>query len=453
MGETHSLLEKAERIWRAGLAGVEPQRLVAGSVKRQGNWLLIRDRPFDLAAYENIFLIAFGKAAPAMAEGLLEILGDRVRAGLVIVLPGQKVSLSKMKIIEAPHPWPDDRSCAAGREIIALARSAGVKDLVFFLLSGGGSAQVALPLPGLPLEDKKRITRELMLRSADIAEINVVRKHLSTVKGGRLAEAVFPAEGINLVISDVIGDDLEAIASGPSHWDSSTSADALAVLQKFELWETAPAPVKQAILDGLAGRIPESLKKGHEAFKRVSSFIIGNNAMALEAARREAEAAGFRTMVLTSSDGGEARAAAKAYTSLLAGLAGSWKKSGRPLCLISGGELTVCVKGDGQGGRNQEFVLAVLEEIAHRAEAGALRRGNWLVASLGTDGIDGNTDAAGAWAGPVISARAGELGLDIRSYLEANDSHRFFERTGGLIVTGPTGTNVMDLRIFLLSPL
>ena len=451
IGETHSLLEKAEKIWRAALAEVAPENLIRKSVLRKADTLFVQEKRYELSAYENIYLIAFGKAAPAMAESLMGILGKRVQAGIVVALPGQKISLPGINVLEAPHPLPDERSLDAGREILALARTAGKKDLVVILLSGGGSAQVCLPLAGISFEDKRHITQELMLRGAGITELNIVRKHLSAIKGGRLADAAFPAEIVNLVISDVIGDDLEAVASGPAHWDSSTFGDALGVLQKYNLWDNAPRSIRDIISEGRNGKLPDTLKKSDRVFGKVSSFIIGNNAMALGAARLKAERLGFKTIILTSTDRGEARLAAKIYVSFLVSLAVSRKKSERPLCFLSGGELTVHVKGSGKGGRNQEFVLAVLSEIERHTESGPLPGRDWLVASLGTDGIDGNTEAAGAWATPVTTQKSRDLGLNIQDYLDGNDSYNFFQKAGGLIIIGPTGTNVMDLRIFLMN--
>jgi glycerate-2-kinase len=461
-----TLKDIAERIWRAGLDAAAPRRLISDSVGIRENSIEIAglsgpSKIFDLSAYENIYLSAFGKAAPGMAAAFMEILGRRVLSGVVVALPGEgppAVDVPGIRLIEAPHPLPDMRSFEAAREILTLAYAASERDLVFILLSGGGSAQVALPLPGISLEDKLRIARELMLRGADITELNIVRKHLSAIKGGRLAEAAFPAEVVNIVISDVIGDDLGTIASGASYWDSSTYEDARRVLEKFGLWEDGPAPVpataRQIIEDGLAGRIPETPKKDHPAFERVSSFIIGDNALVLEAARREAEKLGFETQVAAAPDQGEARLAAKAYARRLLDLAAARKRQSgsRPICILSGGELTVQVKGSGRGGRNQEFALGVLSELARseRTPASILEDLDWFVASLGTDGIDGNTEAAGAWISPLNFTRARELGLDVQALLDDNDSYGFFSRAGGLIVPGPTGTNVMDLRLMCL---
>ena len=462
-----TLDDAAECIWRAGLDGVAPQRLIDNGVAIQGDTLEISGlglagpggapKKFDLSAQECIYLIAFGKAAPGMAAAMVDVLGRRLLAGVIVARPGEGgaiVRASGVRVIEAPHPLPDLRSSEAAREILSLAYAASDRDLLIVLLSGGGSAQVALPLPGITLEDKLRISRDLMLRGAGITELNIVRKHLSAVKGGRLAEAAYPAGVLNIAISDVIGDDPATIASGPFYWDSSNYEDARRILEKFELWEDAPAAIRKIIENGQAGFIPETPKKGHPAFERVSSFVVGNNAVAIEAARREAEKLGFETRVAAAPDQGEARIAAKAFADRLLDLAAARKgrdrDRGRPLCVLSGGELTVQVKGRGRGGRNQEFALALLAELERSNRASVLEGRDWLVASLGTDGIDGNSDAAGAWISSTNWRRSRELGLDMRAYLDDNDSYGFFSRAGGLIVTGPTGTNVMDMRVLLL---
>jgi glycerate 2-kinase len=446
-GETGRIFEKAEKILRAALEEVVPQRLVKKSVVRDGSRLIIQGKALDLSWYENVNLVAFGKAALPMSQSLMKIAGDFIRRGIVVCVPGQEKYLPGLLLMPAPHPLPDRRSRKAGNLILDLAQNSGDKDLLLLLLSGGGSAQVCCPVPGVTLEEKRRVTEELLRRGADITELNTVRKHLSEIKGGRLALAANPAAIVSLAISDVINDDLESIASGPAHWDSSTYADAQYVLEIYDYWDEVPTPVRQVIAAGVEGKFPETMKRGNDIFKKVSSFIIGNNSLALRAAQRQAEQLGFKTIILTSADRGEAREAAERYVALLVSLSQSKNRLPRPLCLLSGGELTVRVKGKGKGGRNQEFILAALLEMKKQFMD---RPENWLVASLGTDGIDGGTDAAGAWAAHEVLQRATELGLDGREYLEANDSYRFFQKAGGLIKTGPTGTNVMDIRIFLL---
>lgn len=440
--------EDAEAIWRAALAAVDPWRLVRDSVERHGEILRIQGREFDLGAAENVYVISFGKAAAAMGEALAEILDEKLTAGLVVVPWPVGGTRSRLEHLEAAHPVPDARSVEAARRALEIAARAGEKDLVFVCLSGGGSALLALPPDGLTLDKKRRLTEDLLRAGATIQELNVVRKHLSGIKGGQLARAAFPAAVVTLAISDVVGDDLGTIASGPTHADPSTYADARAILECYGLWDGASAMVRARIEDGERGLVPETLKDGDPAFARASSFIIGGNMTALRAAKHEAEKRGFEAIFLSSSDTGEARTTARAYAAFLAELACSASQLPRPLCLLAGGELTVTVKGRGRGGRNTEFVLASIVEM--EKAAAAVDGLDWLIASVGTDGIDGSTDAAGAWADPRAIRTARALGLDPVPYLDDNDSYGFFKQTGNLIVTGPTGTNVMDLRIFLL---
>jgi glycerate-2-kinase len=433
---------QAVTIFRAALAEVDPECLIRKAVRRRGRRLLIQGKSIDLGSFENIFLVAFGKAAPYMAKSLSQVLGGRLSRGIAICRPDQSLSDNRILCLPGSHPLPDRKSVKAAQEILGLAKKAGQKDLVFVLISGGGSAQACLPQSPLTLAEKRWITKELLRAGASIAELNTLRKHISEIKGGRLAEAAFPAKVVNLVISDVIGNDLENIASGPSYWDSSTYEDAIGVLKKYGLWGKAPRSLREVLLSGATGKRPETLKRGNLVFKNVSTFLIGDNRQALEAAARKARGLGFHAAVLTASDSGEARMAARGYISLLENIAQSRKSPQKPFCLLAGGELTVRVKGKGRGGRNTEFVLAALTELGNELPL--------LVASLGSDGVDGATDAAGAWATPATAARARQLGLDAKKYLRNNDSYNFFKKAGGLIITGPTPTNVMDLRLFLL---
>ena len=438
--------DDAEAIWRAALAAVDPWGLVRESVERRGDVVTVKGKEFELAAYERVFIVSFGKAAAAMGEALAEVLDERLTSGLVVVpWPVGKES-SRLEYIEASHPVPDARSVEAGRRVLEIASQAGEKDLLFVCISGGGSSLLTLPAEGITLEKKRRLTEDLLRAGATIQELNIVRKHLSGIKGGQLARAAFPAAVVTLVISDVIADDLGTIASGPTYWDDSTFAEARAILECYDLWDSSPAMVRARIEDGERGRVPETLKDGDPAFTRVSTFIVGDNLTALRAAKHEAEKRGFEPIFLSSSDGGEARRTAAGYAAFLAELACSASMLPRPLCLLAGGELTVTVKGRGRGGRNTEFVLASLVDM-EKAEVESL---DWLILSLGTDGIDGPTDAAGAWADARTIKTARALGLNAREYLDDNDSYGFFKQTGNLIMTGPTGTNVMDLRIFLL---
>jgi len=447
-----ALIEDARKIWEAGIAAVEPGGLVRRAVARDGPVLRIQDRPYDLGSFENIFLLAFGKAAPAMAGAFLAASGVRVRDGLVVALPGSQVRISGLRVLEAPHPLPDRRSVVAAEDALKLARAAGGKDLLVVLLSGGGSAQLCAPAEGLTLEEKTTVTRELLKRGAHIFELNAVRKHLSAVKGGRLAKAAAPAPAACLVISDVPGDDLGTIASGPVHWDASRYEDAGRVLEKYGLWAEGPPSVRRAIEEGRKGLRPETPKEGDPIFEKTTAHLLGTNATAVTAAAGEARSLGFRTVFMAAPDRGEARDVARRYASVLRSVATSSRRGAAPLCFAGGGELTVTVKGKGKGGRNQEFVLAALAALEEwgfgEVDGGA--GSDWLVASVGTDGIDGGTEAAGAWAGPETIAAATRLGLRAGPYLDDNDSYHYFQKAGGLVLTGPTGTNVMDLRLMLL---
>ena len=438
--------ESAEAIWRAALAAVDPWSLVRSTVERQGDTLRIKGREFNLASYERVSVIAFGKAAAAMGEALASVLDERLSAGLVVVPWPVRPEASRLEYLEAAHPIPDAKSIEAARRAMEIASKAGEKDLVFVCISGGGSSLLALPAEGITLDKKRRLTEDLLRAGATIQELNVVRKHLSGIKGGQLARAAFPATVVTLVISDVVGDDLGTIASGPTYWDDSTFAGARAILECYGLWDGTAATVRAHIEDGERGRVPETLKADDPVFARASAFIIGDNMTALRAAKHEAEKLGFEPIFLSSSAGGEARRTAGSYAAFLSELACSAANLPRPLCLLAGGELTVTVKGRGRGGRNTEFVLASIVEL-EKADVSGL---DWLILSLGTDGIDGPTDAAGAWADARTIKTARALGLVPAEYLDDNDSYSFFKQTGNLIMTGPTGTNVMDLRVFLL---
>jgi glycerate-2-kinase len=379
-----------------------------------------------------------------MARGALSVLGDRVAAGVVVGEPFEAPGAAAIRFLPAAHPLPDQRSVAAARAVLELAQGAGADDLFIALVSGGGSAQAALPVPGVTLEDKRALTDGLLRAGAAIRELNAVRRGLSAFKGGKLAGAASPASVLGLVLSDVVGNDLSVIASGPTVPEGGAPGEAKAVLVRYGLWEDAPDPVRRS-LGGV--EIAGGTAAGGVVVDRVRNIIVGDNRVALAAAKTTAEKLGFRAFILTDSDHGEAREAARRYAALLE-IISVQTAARRPVCLLAGGELTVTVRGPGRGGRNQEFALASLVEMGRRFRG----RGDWLIASLGTDGIDGTTEAAGALASPAVAERAMSLGLDASLFLEANDSYGFFERAGGLVVTGPTRTNVMDLRILLYAP-
>jgi hydroxypyruvate reductase len=449
----------AETIFRAGLARVDPIAMVREAVRVEGptpGTLVVESGPdscrCDLGGFDTILVAGMGKAGSSMARGLEDALGDRIAGGLVAVKDGYLEELSRIRLIQSGHPVPDGRSEAAAREILAMAsggpggRGLDERTLIIVLISGGGSALLCAPAPGLSLEDKAETTRLLLASGATIQEINCVRKHLSAVKGGRLAQAFAPATVISLILSDVIGDDLDAIASGPTVPDSTTWADALAVIERRGLASSAPAAAIELLRRGAAGELPDTPKLGDPAFSRARSVLLGSNALALMAAEEKARELGYSTLALTSRLSGEAREAALALHAIGEDIAASGFPLRRPACVLAGGETTVTLRGGGKGGRNQEMALAFLAATARSPRASE----NLVFLAASTDGSDGPTDAAGAFASAPILSRARELGLDPEAYLADNDSYSFFDRAGGLLRTGPTNTNVCDLQVMII---
>jgi hydroxypyruvate reductase len=427
----------------AGLEAAEPARLVARHLRRRGRALEVGGVVHRLDR-GRLALVAAGKAASAMARAAEQALGG-ASFEAVAVDSSAGAPLARTRLLLARHPVPDERGLKAALEVEALARGLGRGDLLVLLLSGGASALLPAPAEGIGLDDKAAVTTLLMRAGATIHELNTVRKHLSRLKGGGLARAAAPARVAALVLSDVVGDDLATIASGPAVPDPTTFADAVEVLRRRGVLETAPAAVRERLEQGARGALPETPKPGDPVFARVSHAIVGSNRLSLEAAAREGRRQGLRPVVLTSRLQGEAREAARVLVAVLRDGAAS-VRSRRPACLLAGGETTVTVEGQGRGGRNQELVTAAAEPLADfRAPA--------VVASLATDGIDGHSDAAGGGVDDRTLARAEALGLAAPStFLADNDSERFLAPLGDLIVTGPTGTNVVDLTVLLAAP-
>ena len=431
-------------IVEAAIAAVDPRAAVHRALRRRGNVLHIGGKRYDLSRLHRILVIGAGKAAAPMAAAVEAILGSRLTGGLVSVKDGYTVPLRRVDLVEAGHPLPDVRGQHAAERMLHIAQDARDGDLVLCLISGGGSALLPAPVDGLTLEDKIAVTDLLLRSGAAIGEVNTVRKHLSRIKGGQLAVAAAPARLAVLVLSDVIGNQIDAIASGPAAPDPTTYADALAILRRYAIEAKMPASALDHLRRGAAGEIPETPKRGDPVMRRVQTVIIGSNEHAARAAAAAARRRGLRTMLLTTSLDGEAREAGR----LLASMARSVQDGGLPVrppaCLIAGGEVTVTVRGNGKGGRCQELALAAGLSIAGRAGV--------LIAGVGTDGTDGPTDAAGAYATGNTLERAEALGLDARAALANNDAYPFFGTLGDLIVTGPTRTNVNDLYLVLVNP-
>lgn len=426
------------------IEAADPKNIVRSRVKIVEQKLIIDDKSFDLRQFKRIFVVGGGKASGYMAEALEEILGDRIDGGLIVVPRGlaDKVKLSYIKVHEASHPIPDESSVEGARRIIEIAEEAGESDLLICLISGGGSALMAYPHEGISLEDKRRVTEILLKCGAKIDEINAVRKHLSRFKGGRLAKAAYPATVISLMLSDVIGDPLDVIASGPTVPDTTTFRDAINVLKKYGVWGAVPETVRKLLLDGESGLIEETPKVGDPCFKKVHNFVIGNNRLACMAAVDELRKEGLNTLLLTAYMEGEARVVGSFLGSIAKEVITSGNPVGRPAGIVAGGETTVTVTGSGKGGRNQEIALSAAFRISGIESV--------VVASFSTDGVDGPTDAAGAIADGSTLRRSRELGLDAERYLLNNDSYTFFKQLGDLIFTGPTGTNVNDVTIIVV---
>jgi hydroxypyruvate reductase len=435
------LRRAAADILSAGLQAAEPEGLVRAHLRARGAAVRVGGRDYTLQG-GRLVVIAAGKAASRMARAAEQALGGRVAEALAVDASAT-VPLARTRLRLAGHPVPDERGVRAASELEALARSLGPRDVLVVLLSGGASALLPAPVPGVSLEDKATLTRLLLHAGAPIGEINTVRKHLSRLKGGGLARAASRARVACLVLSDVVGDDRSTIASGPTVPDPTTYADALEVLRRRGLLDVAPAPIRRHLEAGVRGERPETPKPDDALFRRVATHIVGSNRLTVEAAARRARRLGLRSVVLTTRLEGEAREAARVLVAVLRECVEEGRPASPPVCLLAGGETTVTVRGTGEGGRNQELAMAAASPLAAFPAPA-------VVASLATDGVDGIGGAAGGVADDQSLARSARLGLaPVSSFLEANDSRGFLGPLGDLIVTGPTGTNVVDLTLLL----
>lgn len=429
-------------IFQAGLQAVAPGVAIKTFCQLDEETLTVSGCHYNLNRFEQIFVLGAGKAGASMAKAIEEILGERVSKGLITVKYDHLEELKKIRIQQAGHPVPDQNGLDGARKIYQLAKSATEKTLVICLISGGGSALMPLPRAGITLEDKQETTRALLACGATIHEINTIRKHLSAIKGGGLSKAVYPATLITLILSDVVGDDLDSIASGPCVPDPSSFADCQAILVKYSIEDDIPGTVLQYIESGLAGNVSETPKAGENFFNKTQNVIVASNFNALLKAKEKATELGYNTLLLSSMIEGETRMVAANHIAIAQEIQAHSQPLQPPACLLSGGETTVKLKGTGKGGRSQEFTLAAAIKMAGMK--------NITVLCAGTDGSDGPTDAAGALADGTTVERAKAAELDPQQYLENNDSYNFFDRLGDLYKTGPTNTNVMDLRIILV---
>lgn len=422
---------------------VNPEKAVRRHIRLKKEMLYVNDYSMDLTEIDRILVVGGGKASGAMATALERILGDRITDGIVNVPEGTKDrhATHSIELNEAGHPIPTESGVRGAQRIVELADSAGDRDIVICLISGGGSALLPLPCPPVTLKEKQELTDLLLRSGANIKEINTIRKHISTIKGGQLATRAYPATILSLVISDVVGDPLDVISSGPTVPDTSTFVDALHILRKYELWNNIPKSIQSRLEQGVAGRIPETPKQSDPSFRKVHNLIIASGDLAIEATKQKGEESSLNTLILSSHVEGEARYFGTFLAAIVKEIALRGNPVQRPAVVIAGGETTVTLTGHGNGGRNQTVALS--------AALGIDGLDGVVVFSLATDGIDGNSVAAGAIVDGTTVRRARMLDLDPDKYLKENAEYHFFERIGDSIITGPTGTNVNDLMIIV----
>ena len=424
------------------LNAAEPKQLLVSKLKLQDSRLLVDGCCFDLQKFRNIYVVGGGKAGGSMAQALEGVLGKYITSGIINVPYGLGRSSGIVELHETSHPVPDEAGVEGTRRMMAIAEKAEEDDLLICLISGGGSSLMPLPSEGLSLNDKQELTKTLLKSGAAISEINAVRKHLSAFKGGWLARKAFPATILNLILSDVVGDPLDSIASGPTVPDLSTFKDAINVIKKHGLWADAPSDVRKVLTEGTRGQIEETPKPGDEAFRKVCSIVIGNNRTASLGALDYLKSKGLNALLLSTSLEGEAKYLGPILASVAREIGVSGNPVRKPSGIVAGGETTVAVKGRGVGGRNQELALSAATKISGIKGC--------VVASMSTDGVDGPNDAAGAIVDCCTLQRAKELGLAPEKFLERNDSYRFFSKLGDLIFTGPTTTNVNDVSVIVV---
>ncbi|NQS89284.1 glycerate kinase [Patescibacteria group bacterium] len=436
------LRKDSEKIFYAGLKAADPFEAVKKFVYREGNLLKIGKNSYPLNDFKHIYIVGAGKASAPMGKAIEIILKNRLKKGFINVKYGYVQELEKTKINQAGHPIPDEAGVKGTREIVRLLQDSRKDDLVICLISGGGSALLPLPAEGIILKEKQQTTQLLLKCGASIEEINTVRKHLSRIKGGWLAKIAYPAQLISLILSDVIGDPLTAIASGPTVPDTTTYEDCWRIVKKYNLSDKLSSSVLNHLDKGRKGKIPETPKGGNPIFKRVKNIIVGSNSLAIKAARNQAKKLGYHTLILSSFIEGETREVARVHAAIAKEILTSGSPVPAPACILSGGETTVTIKGKGLGGRNQEFALASAIKIKGME--------NVIILSAGTDGSDGPTNAAGAIADGTTLLRAEKIGINAQEYLEDNNSYHFFQKLKDLFITGPTNTNVMDLHLLLV---
>ena len=439
---SEKLRKDARELFDHALKEADPGKCVLEHLELRGKRLRVGGESFSLSDFESLYVVAFGKAASAMAAALEGLLGDRVTEGIVVSNVRSEQVFQKMNFHLSSHPVPDEKSVEAAKEVVSLLERSGERDLVIFLISGGGSSILAMPSEGLTIEDKKAVTQRLMLCGVDTYGLNTVRKKMSQIKGGGLLKKALPSQVVTLILSDVVGDRLEFIASGPTVPDTTTHEDAWRVIEALELEHKIPPRVVVHLEKGRKNTVPPTMDREQYELSGATTVVVGNNHKVLTSMEKMAKEMGYNTLFLSSQISGEAREVAK----VLAGISFDIKRFGtpvkKPACILFGGETTVNVAGRGRGGRNTETALSFCFEIT----------GSEGIVGLfaGTDGIDGPTDAAGAICDGQSRLVARSMGISARDHLADNDSYSFFETLGDLIKTGSTGTNVMDVGVVLI---
>ncbi|HML94470.1 MAG TPA: glycerate kinase [Thermodesulfobacteriota bacterium] len=436
--------EHALEMYKEAVEAANPKKCVLDHVRLMGSTLMVDSAKYDLDEHESIYVIAFGKAASSMAEAIEEVLGDRLTGGLVVSNTQPENPYNKLGFYLSSHPIPDERSVNAAKEVVAILETAGEKDLVIFLISGGGSALLALPVPGISIEDKEKATVTLLRSGVDKYGLNAVRKHISQIKGGGLLKKALPARVITLLLSNAVSDRLDAIASGPTVPDPTTFEDAWRVIEALGIEHKLPPHVVVHLEEGRQGNVPETLKEGEIDPEKVQTLIVGSNFKSLKAVQKKAEELGYNTLLLSSQIRGEAREVAKVVAAIALDVERFDIPAARPACIIFGGETTVTVHSStavGMGGRSTETALSFAMEIIGHDITGLF---------CDTDGIDGPIDAAGAVCDGQSRLTARAMNVSAREHLAQNDSYDFFDKLGDLIFTGPTGTNVMDIGIVII---
>lgn len=442
VNKVHSLIrKKTERIFNAAIKAVSPETAIKNNLSLSKSGVLKTPlRRYNLNGYNNVFVIGGGKGVSPMARAVEGLLGRRITSGVVVTKYGHSLGILKhIREMEGAHPVPDGKSVKGAEAVLDIAARAGKGDLVICLLTGGASALLSAPIKGVTLRDKKKMTKLLLECGANIQEINTVRKHISQIKGGLLARAIHPAETLTLIVSDVVGDDLSTIASGPTVPDGTTFKDALSILKKYGLLSKVP----KSIVRYLKAAKGETPRRGAKCFTGSETVLVATNRLALSAAKEEAKKLGFNTILLTSTLSGTAEGAAAFVSSVMGEIKETGNPIKRPACVLMGGETTIKVTGGGLGGRNQELALEAALHLEGIEGVGLL--------SVGTDGTDGPTDAAGAFVDGDTVMRARKKRLNSEDYIKRNDSYNFFKSEGGLFITGPTRTNVMDLIIGIVT--